>query len=199
MTDKQTGERVLIVSGSEKGGAYFKKLTDEQHYETAAVLSGAAETRRFLAERDVDILIINTPLRDDFGLRLALDTAADTDTGVLMVVKNDIYEQVSFQTEETGVFILAKPLASQSVIQALRLLSAARCKLRMLERKTASLESKMEEIRLVGHAKLLLIDQMKMSEAEAHRYIERHAMDACVKRREIAMRIINRYGKGESS
>ena len=51
----------------------------------------------------------------------------------------------------------------------------------------------MEEIRLVNRAKLLLMEHLKMSEAEAHRHIEKAAMDACVKRRNIAEQIIRTY------
>ena len=51
----------------------------------------------------------------------------------------------------------------------------------------------MEDIRLVNRAKLLLIEQLKMSESEAHRYIEKRAMDTCVKRRKVAEDIIKTY------
>ena len=49
----------------------------------------------------------------------------------------------------------------------------------------------MEEIRLVNRAKWLLIDAASdMTESEAHRYIEKQAMDRCVTRRSIAENII---------
>ena len=62
-----------------------------------------------------------------------------------------------------------------------------------MEKKTASIEEKMEEIRLVNRAKWLLIGQLKMTETEAHRYIEKQAMDRCVTRREIAESILSTY------
>ena len=39
----------------------------------------------------------------------------------------------------------------------------------------------------------LLIEQLKMTEPEAHRYIEKQAMDRCVTRRKIAENIILTY------
>ena len=39
----------------------------------------------------------------------------------------------------------------------------------------------------------ILIERLKMSEAEAHRYIEKQAMDTCTKRRIIAEKIIRTY------
>ena len=41
-----------------------------------------------------------------------------------------------------------------------------------------------EEIRMVNRAKLILIKMRGMTEGEAHRYIVRSAMDACVKKRD---------------
>ena len=37
------------------------------------------------------------------------------------------------------------------------------------------------------------IDQLRMSETEAHRYIEKQAMDRCVSRRVIAEKILSAY------
>ena len=91
---------------------------------------------------------------------------------------------------------LPKPVNRQVVYQSVKLLFATRQRLRALEEKATSLQSKMEEIRLVNRAKLLLMEHLKMSEAEAHRHIEKAAMDACVKRRNI---VANKLFEPESS
>ena len=52
----------------------------------------------------------------------------------------------------------------------------------------------MNEIRLVNRAKWLLISELNMTEANAHRYIEKQAMDRCVSRRQVAEEIIKTYG-----
>lgn len=44
----------------------------------------------------------------------------------------------------------------------------------------------MAEIRLVNKAKWFLISELSMSEPEAHRYIEKQAMDRCIPKRSIA-------------
>ena len=51
----------------------------------------------------------------------------------------------------------------------------------------------MAEIRLVNKAKWLLIGELHMDEPDAHRYIEKQAMDRCISRREIAEEIIKTY------
>ena len=66
-------------------------------------------------------------------------------------------------------------------------------RMRNLEIRTVSVEEKMEEVKVVNRAKWLLIDQLKMTEPSAHRYIEKTAMDRCVSKREIAEIIIRTY------
>lgn len=48
----------------------------------------------------------------------------------------------------------------------------------------------MQELRTIDRAKWILVDQRKMSEPDAHRYIERKAMDRCVRKIEIAEEIL---------
>jgi len=51
----------------------------------------------------------------------------------------------------------------------------------------------MAEIRLVNKAKWFLISELSMSEPEAHRYIEKQAMDRCIPKRSIAEEIVKTY------
>ena len=72
-------------------------------------------------------------------------------------------------------------------------MESARERLRRFEKKTLSIEEKMEEIRLINRAKWLLIEKENMTEPEAHRYIEKQAMDHCVSRKTIAQQLIETY------
>ena len=66
-------------------------------------------------------------------------------------------------------------------------------RLRTPRQYTSSLQRKLDDARLVSRAKLLWMSRLNMSETEAHRYIEKAAMDGCRKRREVAERIICTY------
>nr|WP_325247385.1 ANTAR domain-containing protein [uncultured Oscillibacter sp.] len=48
-------------------------------------------------------------------------------------------------------------------------------------------------MRLVNRAKWTLIQCLGMSEEEAHRYIEKQAMDNRISRREVAKRVLTTY------
>ena len=184
---------VLIVSSGPKVGALLTELLPPASFSPICTVPTAGEARRMLVDRHFDIAVINTPLPDDFGTQLAVEISEKQGCGVLLLVKAEIQEAVGLKVEDYGILTLPKPDSRQMVFQSMKLLAATRQKIRALEERTSSLQSKMEEIRLVNRAKLLLIEHLKMSEPEAHHYIEKRAMDTCVKRRAIAENIIKTY------
>ena len=184
---------VLLVSASEKfNHSLLPLLQSEKYYPVTVVLDDSA-ARRCIAEGHYDIIMINTPLPDDFGLRLALDMCEGSGTGVLLFVKAEHYPDITARVSPYGVLTVSKPASAGTVTQSLTLICATRERLRRMEQKTASVEEKIEEIRIVNRAKWLLIEQLKMTEKEAHRYIEKQAMDRCVTRRAIAENILATY------
>ncbi len=193
MVTEKASASVLIVSSPAKSVDYFAGLLPAAQYSPVACASTAGEARRLLVGAPADIVIINTPLADEFGVQMALDIAEKGSSGVLLFVRSELFEQVSFKVEDYGVLTLQKPNSRQNILQALKLLLATRARLKSMQEKTLTLESRMEDIRIINRAKILLIEQYKMSEAQAHRYIEKQAMDTCRKRREIAENIIRTY------
>ena len=71
---------------------------------------------------------------------------------------------------------------------------AVQYKVQILSSQTTKLKVKMEEIRLVNRAKMLLMQNLKMTEPEAHRYIEKEAMDRGLKKTAVAENVIKMYG-----
>lgn len=184
---------VLLVSGAEKFNTAVRPMLPEREFSPVVIAPDVSSARRRLLERKFDLLIINAPLPDEFGTRLALDVCETTQSGVLLLVKADSFADVTARVAPSGVLTLQKPTSPALFSSTLRLLCATRERLRRMEQKTATLEEKMEEIRLVNRAKWILIDQLKMTENEAHKFIERQAMDRCVTRRVIAENILATY------
>ena len=184
---------VLVVSSTESFGTSMAPLLPPTDYYPVVYARSSAEAQRLLAENSYDIVIINTPLSDDFGLRLASYVSSNTTAGVLLLVKSDRYTETSAKMLSYGVMTLPKPTSSQMLTQTLGVLCATRERLRQMEEKQLSVEQKMEEIRLVNRAKWLLIETLCMSEAESHRYIEKQAMDLRISKAQVARNIIHTY------
>ena len=140
-----------------------------------------------------DLIIINTPLQDEYGHELALDFAERTGSGVILLTKNEQYEELSYRVGKYGVVTLPKPIYRPMFEQSLNVLSALRRRLYKMEEENAKLKVKREEIRRVDRAKYLLIENLSMTEAEAHRYIEKRAMDLRVTKLQVAEEIIKTY------
>ena len=191
-TEKQS-RSVLIVSSSDKGVEYINKLLPASQFSPVVGATSAAEARRKLLEIPIDIVVINTPLPDELGIQFAIDLAEDGTRGVMILVKSDVYEQVAYRVEDYGIFTVQKPNASQVIYQAIKLLSVALARYKAMEKKNTTLQKKMEDIRIVNRAKWILIEKLKMTETEAHYYIEKQAMDTRRARRDIAESIIKTY------
>ena len=184
---------VLLVSSSEKFNRSLLELLPADTYLPVTAVGDVTGARRALLERSFDLAIINTPLPDDFGTRLALDICDGSGTGILLLVRAEHFPDINARVSPFGVLALSKPTTSQMLTQSLSLLCGTRERLRRMEQRTASLEDKMEEIRIVNRAKCVLIEQLKMTEQEAHRYLEKQAMERCVTRRSVAESILATY------
>ena len=193
MSLKERIYSILIVSATDSFTSAFADLLPEARYSPVDTVTSISVAKRVLAEKTYDFVIINAPLPDDAGTRFAIDTCTTKQSAVLLLVKNDIHAGIHDRVAEYGVFTLPKPISKVTMTHALNWLESARERLRQFEKKTISIEDKMAEIRLVNKAKWLLISELKMNEPDAHRYIEKQAMDCCVSRRCIAEKIIKTY------
>lgn len=194
MSLKERVYSVLLVSASENLNSSLLGLFTPSKYSPVQTVGNVSAAKRALAERDFDFVIVNSPLPDGNGMRFSIDAGTEKSTVALLLVRGEQYPEFYDRCAEFGVFLLSKPLAKSSVLLALDWLASARERLRQTERKVLSVEEKMDEIRLVNRAKWLLISELKMTESDAHRYIEKQAMDRCVPRRRIAEEIIQTYG-----
>ena len=193
MSFKECTYSVLIVSATDAFTSAFADLLPETKYFPVHTVSSINAARCTLTEKTYDFIIINAPLRDDIGVRFAIDLCSSRQIAVLLLVKRDIHSDIHDKVAEYGVFTLPKPTSKPTLLQALSWMESSRERLRQLEKKSLSIEEKMAEIRLVNKAKWFLISELSMSEPEAHRYIEKQAMDRCISKRTIAEEIIKTY------
>lgn len=193
MSLEQPVYSVLIVSASESFNLTLSALLPDLRYDPVRFVSSVSDAKRIFLERHYDFVIINSPLPDDVGTRFAVDICSEKGGICLILVKSVLYDSIYNRVYEHGVYVLPKPMSKQLFSQALDFMTSTLCRIRKLEKKTVSIEEKMEEIRMVNRAKWLLIERLKMTESDAHRYIEKQAMDRCVPRREIAENIIKTY------
>ncbi|MGN0592786.1 MAG: ANTAR domain-containing response regulator [Ruminococcus sp.] len=185
--------RTLIVSGSEEGLNAVIGFVKRCGCQDVCVVSSGDEARRSMQQDSFDLLMINTPLKDEFGYHLAMQMSESTSAGVILICKQDMAEEMMNQTIDAGVSVVPKPINKALFHQAIRLGFAMRSRLQGMKRENARLQSKLEELRYVSRAKCVLIETQSMTELQAHRYIEKQAMDTRRPRKEVALEIIAAY------
>ncbi len=155
--------------------------------------STGGEARRMAVQQDFDLVVINAPLQDEFGHELAADLTEKTSAGVVLVVKAELYESVSANVEETGVILAQKPINRVLLYQSMRVAAACSRRLESLRKENQKLQGKVHELQVVGRAKCALVQYRHLTEQEAHRFIEKQAMDQRTPRIEIAEDILHTY------
>lgn len=193
MSLKERVYSVLVVSAAEKLNTLLAELLPETHYDPVRTVSSISAAKRAWSERRYDFVIINTPLPDDPGTRFAMDAGSTAGTAVLLLVRSEIYTDIRDKVTDAGVFTLSRPCSRATLSLSLDWMATMRERLRGMEVKSLSVEEKMEEIRAVNRAKWLLITELQMEEPQAHRYIEKQAMDRSISKRKVAEEIIKTY------
>ena len=155
MTQPERVYSVLLVSASGNFNAAIGELLPASVFTPVSTVSDVSAAKRAFAGRAYDIVIVNSPLPDDPGVRFAIDAGSGGETVSLLLLRSEAYEEVTARVTPHGVFTLQKPFSRALAETALSWLISARERLRKTEKKTLSLEEKMEEIRLVNRAKWL--------------------------------------------
>ena len=184
---------VLVVSAAQKFNEAFAAMLPGSEYYPVRFVGNIAAARREMVNKTYDLVIINAPLPDEFGHELCMDAVASTDAGVVFLVKAAQAEQLLAPLNEQGVLLLSKPFSNTLFVQAMHMAAASNHRLQRLRQENARLQDKISQIRLVSRAKCCLVEHAHLTEAEAHRRIEKLAMDTRRDRTEIAQEILDSY------
>lgn len=183
----------LIISQAEKTNSALTGILQAASIANITTLKNAGEARRFLIEKDFDLCIVNTPLPDEFGETLARHIASQGVSQVILLVRAEILDEITEKVEDYGVITLGKPISKELFWHALKLTRATHRKITAVQKENQKLIQKIEDIRIIDRAKCILVAHLAMSEPEAHRHIEKQAMDMRMTRREVAQDILKTY------
>jgi len=149
-------ERTLLISGSEKGLDAIINFLKGCGYAAVSVVSSGDEARRMLQQDTFSLIVLNTPLKDEFGYQLSLQLTQNTCSGVVMLCKADMAEEMANKTISYGVLVVAKPLNRAALLQAIRMGKAMHGRMMHMKAENDKLQKKLEELRCVSRAKCIL-------------------------------------------
>ena len=186
-------DKVLLASGSNKGIDLLSQLLRSSGYGQITSTSSGNDARRYINMNEYELCIINTPLIDEFGHELSIKIAESCNSGIILICKSEIADDVADKLSCYGICVVSKPVNKAIFHQSIRLVSATLSRMLGLHTENFKLQTKIEEIRLINRAKCALIQYLKFTEPQAHRYIEKQAMDTRQTRKEVAQHILSTY------
>lgn len=183
-------DRVLIVSGSDKAADTIAQFLSAYGYTGLTSAVSGNEARRLVQTIEYGLIVVNAPLKDEFGHELAVMLAENTSSGILLLCRADIADDVADKVGDYGICVISRPINKALLHQSIRLIEATRSRMLSLQRENSKLMVKIDEMRLINRAKCALMEHLHYTEPEAHRYIEKQAMDTRATRKEVAEQIL---------
>lgn len=181
--------RAIIVSRLSESTALIESTLKNSGF-TAYIVSSGNETRRIIKHSSApDLIIINTPLPDEFGHELAETAAEETSADIILICSGDIVSELENRFSEFNITVLARPVSRDMIIRNINSRHFPEVK------ECSEIMNRIDNIRLINRAKSVLIKYLKFTEPQAHRYIEKQAMNNRCTRREAAEKIIKTYEK----
>lgn len=150
---------------------------------------GLTQARELAGRRRFDIAVI-CPETRDAGYREVAETLSASGCGTVFIPPSGIDDSIA-SLYDCGVQLVNKPITRGTLYGAIRSAAGFTRRLAELTRENARLKDKLETERRVSKAKCLLIER-GMTEDEAHKEIERSAMEQRRTRLETASGIIEK-------
>lgn len=186
-------EKILIVSTQKQSSDALYDIIKPLVFSGYDYAASASEARRKFDITEYDLTIINAPLSDEFGSELALDIAERSLSAILILVKADLMEQVQDKLAVTGAFVVGKPINKQVLLQSIPFVLNSKQIIATLREQNKALKKKMDDVKVIERAKYCLIKYLGFDEKQAHRYIQKQAMDLRISQRTVADNILKTY------
>jgi response regulator NasT len=171
------------------------EMLTEEGYDVVGQAGDGAKAIE-LAERlrpDLVILDVKMPVLD--GIAAAEAIAGKRIAPVVILTAFSQRELVERARDAGAMAYLVKPFTQSDLVPAIEMAVSRFAELSMLEAEVADLNERLETRKAVDRAKGILQEQLRLSEPEAFRWIQKTAMDLRLSMRQVAEGVVD-HGPG---
>ena len=93
-----------------------------EDYGPIVTTESVSQARRIMSQREFDIVIINTPLKDELGINFAVEITDGSSCGVMLMVKSEMFDEINYKVQDCGVFTVPKPVNTEHQSYSLKML-----------------------------------------------------------------------------
>lgn len=156
------------------------------------IISSDGTNYSSLLNDNPSLVIVNAPLETEFGLELTVN-AYECGCGVIIAAPQKVCGEIAAKIGNRSIFILPKPFNHAALLQAIRFVMLTKATSDVLKNEKEQLETKLRDTKLIDRAKCVLVQYLRISEKDAHRQIQKRAMDMRTTQAEVAKDIIKTY------
>lgn len=186
-------ETALITSFSEEGAVIIKEILEKFKCNKVEIAKTHQEARGFSKKFFFDLYLIHSLAPHHGGMNLAKEWIDQGESQVIFVTQGGFSSEMRDSLEALGIITLEKPLHKSELEKYFKFLAVSQVKLRKIQKENAALAKEILDVKLVNRAKFILISHLNMSEGEAHKYMEKEAMNTRSSKVTVAQKILKTY------
>ncbi|MGN0607219.1 MAG: ANTAR domain-containing response regulator [Oscillospiraceae bacterium] len=178
-------QKILLISESENKDTAMKIIGSDVNYE---IIHRTSLDENIIKCFDNELIII---FSDENSLHMqAVSAAEKTSLSVMLICGSKIFAEKSGELSPLGILVVPSSAENQYILDMIRFMLAQRQRILGIKREK---NSAADEQQLIIRAKCTLIQYLKLTEPQAHKYIEKQSMDLRKTKLEIAQRILKTY------
>ncbi|MFZ5597486.1 MAG: ANTAR domain-containing response regulator [Bacillota bacterium] len=187
------GTRIVIADAD---AAYRRSLREAFRHADYFVVGEAADARSMLQmvfQADPHVVVMDPRIPGSEGIDL-IGIIDDHRVAPVVAIVSHLQSEIGEIVRLPGVYgILLKPLHDMMVQPVIESALANFDRARSLEKEINEIRRELENRKLVERAKGVLMDRKKISEKEAHKYLQKISMDKCIPIARVARDVLVYY------
>ena len=189
-TEAQQGRRVLLAEDEALIRLDLAEMLTEAGYEVVGQASNGEEAVSLAESLRPDLIIMDVKMPVMDGLTAAETIGEQRICPVIMLTAFSQKELVERARDAGVMAYIVKPFTVSDVTPAVEVALSRWAELKALESEVADLGERLETRKAVEKAKGVLMKKLKISEAEAFRWIQKTAMDRRMGMREVSDAVV---------
>lgn len=183
--------RIAVADDEALIRRYFQETLAEIGHTVVVSAANGRELVEQCRGKEIDLVISDIKMPEMDGIDAAIEIVAARPTAIILVSAFSDPDLIE-RAESSGVMAyLIKPIQRADLETAIAISRRRFAQLSSLEKDAADLRRHLEERKLIEKAKGILMQKTGISEAEAHKRLQKTACDTNTKLPEVAQMIIN--------
>ncbi len=178
--------RILVAEDEALIRLDLVEMLTDTGYEVVAQASNGEQAVALTRELKPDLVLMDVRMPVLDGISAAEQIGAERLAPVVMLTAFSQKELVERARDAGVMAYIVKPFTASDLAPAIDIARSRWVELHALEAEVADISERLETRKVVDRAKALLMTQMKISESEAFRWIQKTAMDRRLGMRAVA-------------